>query len=247
MMKGVCCVLLAALVASANAYSGGAPDGACESMRPGHRQGGTTEDSDPLLDPKTEEFPFEIITNTEGCYNAGEAIQVKLRRKDSCPPYAIEGLFVQARVSVDDTDAHGTFSSDDDNLQTRDCPTTANADATMNALTHKTKYDVVDSVSFTWTPPADAADGDSVMFVATVVTEFDEFWVKQASAAISFNAECDSSGTLDEDHECEAVEHSSHAEGESSEEETDTAAILSANMAVSVLALMAAILYTFFN
>jgi len=214
-------------------------------MTPGHNANQADNSGDPIPAKDTADFPFDIITNVD-CYSAGSTVHVRIVRKDTCPEYGIEGLFVQARTGVDDANAHGTFTADADQmLKTVDCNLEDGTVATANAITHSEKIDVANSVTFTWTAPDDAADGSPMLyFVATVVSEFDEFWVKQVSPnAISYMETCETMD-LPEDSTCAQVTHSSH---ESSEEETDTAAILSANMAVSVLALMAAILYTFFN
>lgn len=244
-MKVVCC-LFAILLAYVSAYPEGAPAGQCVEMTPGHNANQADNSGDPIP-AQTEDFPFNIITNVN-CYNAGSTVHVRIVRKDTCPPYGIEGIFVQARTGVDNANAHGTFTADADQmLKTVDCNLEDGTVATANAITHSEKIEVANSVTFTWTAPADAADGSPMLyFVATVVSEFDEFWVKQMSDAISYMETCESMD-LPPDSTCAQEEHSSHEGGESSPEAGDTAAILSANMAVSVLALMAAILYTFFN
>ncbi|XP_028179339.1 putative defense protein Hdd11 [Ostrinia nubilalis] len=161
-MKMYSLVVLVALVACAQGYSSGAPESACEDMIPRHP-----------VPPQKSKAPYTITTNTK-VVKAGSPLEVVISGKGASD--TIRGLLLQARVGDKPV---GTFTiPPNEPFQLLNCGTAG------NSVTH-TKHDAKldkQTVSFTWTPPADL--NDEIKFRATIALNGAVFWVGVESAPI---------------------------------------------------------------
>nr|WDQ26754.1 venom peptide [Acharia stimulea] len=144
-------------------YSIGAPNSACVDMTPGHG-----------VPARSDNAPYTVTTSSK-IVKAGTPVEVVIAAKDSSKP--MKGILLQARHGDEPI---GTFTvpADDIFAQTLNCGSPA------NAVTHK-KHEAKDdqlTVSYLWTPPADFT-GD-IKFLATIVHNFDNFWVKVPSPTV---------------------------------------------------------------
>lgn len=144
-----------------NAFPNGAPEKACESLRPGHVQGDGAS-IEPQPDP-TFPFNLEVTFKKDNILKAGDSIKIKLTS-------GFQGFLIQARQGKS---IIGTFEvSGDETVQTRNCGNGLN-----NAITH-TAPTVKESVTATWVAPADFnSTKGMVEFHVTVAKTHDVFWV----------------------------------------------------------------------
>ncbi|KAL0848994.1 hypothetical protein ABMA28_013376 [Loxostege sticticalis] len=161
-MKMYSAVVLLALVAYAQAYSSGAPEGSCDDMIPRHP-----------VDPQKSKAPYTITTSTK-VVKAGTPMEVVISGKDASN--TIRGLLLQARQGDKPV---GTFA-----VQPNDYFQLINCGTPGNAVTHKKHDDKQDkqTVAFTWTPPAGL--NDDVKFRATIAYNGAVFWVGVESAPV---------------------------------------------------------------
>ncbi|XP_013200479.1 putative defense protein Hdd11 [Amyelois transitella] len=152
-----------ALVATADAYSAGAPTGACKDMIPRHP-----------VSAQTRQPPYTITTSTK-TVKGGNSMEVTISGKS--PSDKIRGLLLQARSG---DDIVGSFKVDpkDPFAQLLNCGTPD------NAVTHKKHDESEDkqTVKFTWTPPADLKG--EIKFRATIALNGAVFWVGVESAPV---------------------------------------------------------------
>ncbi|XP_046453480.1 putative defense protein isoform X3 [Daphnia pulex] len=156
---------LAILIIAQIAFSkpDGAPIAACEDMTPDH-----------FVKPQSSVCPFTSKLAREEMWSNG-TVEVTLEHDRD----EFKGFFMMAFDGTgSDSSPIGTFSSD---LKGKGKAIDCRRDGTKNAVTHKDRS-LKNSVVATWTPPEDF-DG-TVVFKATFVKSFDEFWVKQLSPTL---------------------------------------------------------------
>lgn len=141
-------------------YPNGARVGACETMTPGHGAAVQTGPS-----------PYQVTLNNER-YSPGNRITITVSGG------TFRGLLVQARPANCSTVTFPTFSlmANESNFQTLDCNSVANS-----AVTHTNRNDKTQA-EFYWTP---AASLGHVYFRATVVQNFNTYWVGIQSSVLS--------------------------------------------------------------
>ncbi|XP_053607052.1 putative defense protein Hdd11 [Plodia interpunctella] len=153
----------AALVAVADAYSAGAPTGACKDMIPRHP-----------LSPQTKPAPY-IITPSTTTVKAGSPMELTISGKS--PSDKIRGLLLQARSGEDIV---GSFKVEpnDPVVQLLNCG------KPDNAVTHKKHDESQDKqhLKLTWTPPSDLKG--EIKFRATIALNGAVFWVGVESAPV---------------------------------------------------------------
>lgn len=154
-----------------DARSSGPPvgtEGLCSDMTPQHSN----------TSPQSSSPPY-TITASETCYTSGQAVTVTLSGNGGSQ---FRGFFLQAREPNNNTASYGTFDVNGNSAaQTLDC-----FSQTENAVGHSSASDK-STTSFKWTPPS-GLTGD-VEFVATVVQEFNTYWVAAVKESIQ---PCDS-------------------------------------------------------
>ncbi|XP_073941502.1 reeler domain-containing lethal (2) 34Fc [Choristoneura fumiferana] len=156
-------VVVVSAVAFADAYSAGAPEGACQDMIPRH----------PVA-PQKSPAPYTITTSTK-VVKAGTPMEVVISGKG--PSNTMRGLLLQARQG-DKIVGKFTLPPNDRFAQLINCGESG------NAVTHK-KHDEKDdkqTVAFTWTPPA--GFNDEIKFRATIAYNGAVFWVGVESAPV---------------------------------------------------------------
>ncbi|KAG4066395.1 hypothetical protein HA402_007031 [Bradysia odoriphaga] len=154
---------LTAVVAT-NAYSAGAPEGACFDMIPQHH-----------VDPQSTNAPY-TVSLSKNLIRTGDKVEITIqgvKRSDT-----IKGFMIQARVGespvgrwlVDKNDSYG---------QTLDC-----GKGSGNAVTHKKiNGDGVEKLTFTWQAPEKLTE--KVQFRATIALNGGVFWVGVVSDYLS--------------------------------------------------------------
>jgi hypothetical protein len=165
-------------------YISGATENECSSMTPLHG-----------IDVQNTPSPYDITMDKKSI-KAGETIviTIKGRTKDD----NFKGLLVLAKVG--DTPI-GSFdvSSSANLIQTLNCGGSKNVNWTVrlfslasisnhkfqNAVTHKKFANDIQQVSFKWTAPPSLKE--KVIFFATVVKNFEVFWVAQKSEALNID------------------------------------------------------------
>uniref|UniRef100_A0AAU6PAZ2 Venom peptide n=1 Tax=Comana monomorpha TaxID=1555636 RepID=A0AAU6PAZ2_9NEOP len=156
-------VLALSVAVYVEGYSVGAPESACVDMVPGHG-----------VPPRKEKSPYTITTSTK-IVKAGSPMEVVISTSD--PTKLMKGILLQAR---DGDKPIGTFTlaPNDNFAQLLNCGTPG------NAVTHKhhEAKDDKQTESVVWTPPADF--NGEIKFRATIVQNFENFWVGVESAPI---------------------------------------------------------------
>ncbi|CAK1549725.1 unnamed protein product [Leptosia nina] len=162
----VCLAL--ALLMGAEGYSAGAPESACKDMIPRHP-----------VEAQKRPAPYTITTSTK-VVKAGTPMQVTISGKTASD--TIRGIMLQARSGEDKPVGVFTVSPSDPLARLMKC------DNKGDTITHK-KHDAKDdkqTVTFTWTPPADF--NDVVKFRATIALNGAVFWVGVESAPVKVTA-----------------------------------------------------------
>ncbi|CAH0726522.1 unnamed protein product, partial [Brenthis ino] len=155
-----------AVVAYTEGYSSGAPESACQDMIPRHP-----------VEPQKRPAPYIITTSTKEV-KAGTPMEVTIAGKSSAD--TIRGLMLQARTGDKGDKIVGLFTVAPNDPLARTLKCSANGDT----VTHK-KHDPKEdkqSVTFTWTPPADL--NDIIKFRATIALNGAVFWVGVESAPV---------------------------------------------------------------
>ncbi|XP_050309526.1 putative defense protein Hdd11 [Anthonomus grandis grandis] len=145
------------LVASAWAYSAGAPEGVCDDMTPKHP-----------VDPQKSRMPYKISIE-KAQVKSGDEVKIGIDGK------AFKGFFLQVR---DGNKAVGSFQipGDDKYLKTVNCHGTKASGAThKNSVEKKEMY-------VTWKAPAKA--GKYTVY-ATVAEDGGTFWAQKPSGIIT--------------------------------------------------------------
>ncbi|XP_045769699.1 putative defense protein Hdd11-like [Maniola jurtina] len=152
-----------ALVALAQGYGDGAPPSACKDMIPRHP-----------VPPQSTPAPYTITPSTK-VVKAGTPMEVTISGNSAAD--TIRGIMLQARAGAKIV---GTFKVDPDDRLAR----LMKCDVQGDTITHK-RHDPKDdkqTVSFTWTPPADL--NDNIKFRATIAYTGEVFWVGLESAPV---------------------------------------------------------------
>ncbi|XP_047987245.1 putative defense protein Hdd11 [Leguminivora glycinivorella] len=160
-------LVVVCVAACAQAYSSGAPEGACKDMIPRH----------PVA-PQKSPAPYTITTSSKVA-KAGSPIEVVITGK--APSNTMRGLLLQARKG-DEIVGKFTLKPNDRFAQLMNCGEPG------NAVSHK-KHDEKDdqhTVTYTWTPPA-GFNGD-IKFRATIAHNGAVFWVGVESAPVKVTA-----------------------------------------------------------
>ncbi|XP_047544731.1 putative defense protein Hdd11 [Vanessa atalanta] len=155
--------MILVVVAYAEGYSVGAPESACKDMIPRHP-----------VPPQKKASPYIITTSTKEV-KAGTPMQVTISGKTAND--TIRGIMLQARAG---DKIVGTFKVDPNHPLAQ----TMNCGVDGDTVTHK-KHEHKDdqqTVTFTWTPPADF--NDIIKFRATIALNGAVFWVGEESAPI---------------------------------------------------------------
>ncbi|XP_030828687.1 putative defense protein 3 [Strongylocentrotus purpuratus] len=144
------------------AFPTGAPAGACVNLTPGHRYNASV-----IFPPQTGPSPY-VLNVSKNMYTPSEELTV------SVTGGSFKGILLQARLA-DDT-LVGTFSDPPTNTKLVKCT------GPGDSVTHTSTTPKEAGTSFTWTAPG--SDVGNVIFTATFVLEYDEFWVKVTSQEI---------------------------------------------------------------
>ncbi|XP_071147850.1 putative defense protein 3 isoform X3 [Mytilus edulis] len=168
---------LVLFVSDVNTYGSGAPAAFCQYdrldgrnviLRPGHNAR--------PRNPAPHGYRIET-----GQFNP-QSLRVTLR---AAPNDYFRGFFVQATrngfpLEAINRPAYGTFRPLDDNSQARRCRAAVGG---VGGITHTNNRDK-NVVSFDWYPPASCNLGN-VQFVATVVKQYNEYWVDVRSPNVT--------------------------------------------------------------
>jgi len=184
MMQRPVLFLTVAYLASVKGYSGGPPQSACDSMRPGPPHQPNEVTASEAASP-----PYTLAAEKA----AGRNGQVNVFLRTTKGGATFRGFMIMAEVHGDR--GHGYFvpAPESKNLAGRlDCqglPVTcadpAACQGTANAITHNSSDDK-DSITVVWTPPS-AMSGE-VVFQATVVGEKQDrstYWEEIRSNPVS--------------------------------------------------------------
>ncbi|XP_030852078.1 uncharacterized protein LOC100890012 isoform X4 [Strongylocentrotus purpuratus] len=144
------------------AYPSGAPINACVNLTPGHRYSASV-----IIPPQTGPSPYSLSVS-KNMYTPSEVLTVSVTGR------SFRGILLQARLA-DDT-LVGTFSDPPTNTKLLQC-TDPGDSVTHTSYAHKEA-----GTSFTWTAPS--SDVGNVIFTATFLLEYNEFWVKVTSQEI---------------------------------------------------------------
>eukprot|EP00057_Strongylocentrotus_purpuratus_P003767 XP_003727312.1 PREDICTED: putative defense protein 3 isoform X2 [Strongylocentrotus purpuratus] len=147
------------------AYPSGAPLGTCVNLTPGHRNNASM-----IIPPQTGPSPYALSVS-KNMYTPKEALTV------SVTGGSFRGILLQARLA-DDT-LVGSFSNAPTNTKLIDCTNSS------DSVTHSNSDPKSAGTSFTWTAPDEVGN---VTFTATVLQEYEVFWVKLTSQEISATA-----------------------------------------------------------
>ncbi|XP_048388299.1 putative defense protein 1 [Stegostoma tigrinum] len=147
--------LLAAFWPAASPLPGGAPLGSCQSMAPRHIN----------TSPQEGPSPYSVIAKS---YN--NTVEVKIMG----PPY--KGILLEARYSGD-TVAVGTWSTPPNDTKTIPCFSKANS-----AITHSNVNPKNNMTTYTWMGPC--SKNNAVVFLATVASSKQEYWLKLTSGNV---------------------------------------------------------------
>jgi len=158
-----------------SAYPTGTPNVACASMMPSHNN--TASLSPPA--------PYSIVVSTNNCYTPGQPITVTLKSTGNT---TFSGFLTQARKPNDPTTSYGTFNASlNSNVQTLSC-----FSGSANAMTHTNGDNDLTTTQFQWTAPASLTG--SIVLTATVVKDFEDFWVQGVNLTLTA---CTTSGSPD--------------------------------------------------
>ncbi|KAJ8270316.1 hypothetical protein GJAV_G00112890 [Gymnothorax javanicus] len=127
--------------------------------------------------PQTTMPPFTISTS-KSTYSPGDTLMVTLKATSSSQ---FEGFMLQARVGGS-TDPVGSFPSFNSSIaRTLDCNNSPNS-----TISHRSANNLR-TLEATWEAPSNSTPGD-IMFCATFVKEFNEFWVNVNSPAVRMSS-----------------------------------------------------------
>ncbi|XP_059174440.1 putative defense protein 3 [Physella acuta] len=152
------------------AYSGGAPEESCAAMRPGHHvvKGNW---SSPLQEPLggTPYFSIHVLSGT---ITAESQVEVMIKADQ----HYFQGFSLQVRMAgqtnISDQVQYGTFTADDETK------TICNS----GGLTHKVHKQWTNKTVY-WTAPKNPID--NLEFRATVVKEYNEFFMDVRSSVVN--------------------------------------------------------------
>nr|AFM85666.1 hypothetical protein [Callorhinchus milii] len=139
------------------AYPTGAPEGACESMAPKHKN----------VSPQTSASPYSI-TASNSLFKADQKVQVTITGE----PY--QGLLLQAREMSKST-AVGTWEAPPNNTKPIKCFNVMNS-----SITHSNTYLETNETVYTWIPPS-SNKCIKIQFVATVAKNKATYWLNVRS------------------------------------------------------------------
>ncbi|XP_071500516.1 putative defense protein 3 [Diadema antillarum] len=145
----------------AMAFPSGAPAGACGHLTPGHRDNGT------VISPQSGASPYTVSADV-ATYSPLGTVTVSVTGAD------FRGILLQARRT--DDSVVGTFSAPPANTKLLQC---RNAN---DSVTHSSQDPKSAGTSFTWTAPD--SDVGAVKFTATLLQEYEIFWVGLESQAL---------------------------------------------------------------
>jgi hypothetical protein len=182
-LRTAVCLALTLLASAVSAFKKGPPVGEhpdiCGSMSPkeGH-----------IADPENRPLPFAltIVSTPSECYAHNKPVTVKLATINNRTYF--EGFLVQARLAsslkgnqplqLEGLVLDGTFDTNGDSqLQALICGNTTHE----NALGHREAKHYFEK-TFKWTPSTTSMA--SIQFVATVVHEKDEYWMRVTSPVL---------------------------------------------------------------
>lgn len=157
-------LFLVVLLSAADAYPDGPPPDACVHMTPGHvpNPPGAHADSP---------YSVDILGGVYN-YSANQEIRVKISGG------AYKGFFIQARAADgSSTDPLGIFVYPPKSTEIRDC-----SGFNSSAIAH-TNSNQKRGKTFTWIAPEEFYD--PIVFVATVVRNYANYWVQLPSAELA--------------------------------------------------------------
>ena len=158
--KSIAIIVILATLRSTEGHGDGAPVTSCANLAPAH-----IKDNAPISAQPESTFPYTLsfaAVEEEGKIGSGDPMTLKLSSN-------FQGFLIEARQGESPI---GTFDvMGDANIKTIDC-----GSGQKNAITH-TNPTVKESISATWTPPADFDDLIPVEFHVTVAQDHDIFWV----------------------------------------------------------------------
>ena len=160
-------IFLLSLPILVQAYSSGAPKGACLDLTPKHN-----------FDPQPNPIqPTHQIVTKRDSFGLGEKVELEL----TVPaPNQFKGFLIQARNQ--DQEIVGHFETEDPNVELMDCDAKEHS-----AITH-VNAQVKQSVKATWIAPTNSSLVETgVKFFYTVVERKDKFWVGQQSKVLEFS------------------------------------------------------------
>ena len=177
----ILCVLLTFILVGG--YPRGAPVNSCGDPTPIHQTRLNATHIGIFYPQPMETSRYTIETNLRQYQNIpGSRVRVTLRANNG--DY-FRGFFVQATrdrfpLEAINRPAYGTFRPVDAQSQPRGCRA---AVGRVGGITHTNNADKT-SVSFDWFPPAGCNLG-TVQFVATVVKQYNEYWVDVRSPNVT--------------------------------------------------------------
>ncbi|XP_012262985.2 putative defense protein 1 [Athalia rosae] len=155
-------ILVAGVVAVANAFGTGAPATVCGNLTPKHP-----------AEPQTGPSPYSISIN-KGAIKRGDEVKVTLEGITAQDKF--KGFLVKAELG-DKTVGRFEVDPTDPEVQTINCP-----NGQKNAATHRNP-DEKSKISINWIAPEDLEG--VVVFKATFVKDGLTFWVAQTSSALT--------------------------------------------------------------
>ncbi|CAG2189479.1 unnamed protein product [Mytilus edulis] len=164
-------------------YPNGAPENSCGDPTPIHQTRINATHIGIYYPLSMETSGYSLETSGAQYSGArGSRIRVTLR---AAPNDYFRGFFVQATrngfpLEAINRPAYGTFRPLDDNSQARRCRAAVGG---VGGITHTNNRDK-NVVSFDWYPPASCNLGN-VQFVATVVKQYNEYWVDVRSPNVT--------------------------------------------------------------
>ncbi|CAH1790847.1 unnamed protein product [Owenia fusiformis] len=160
-------VILLMLVYSLSAYPTGAPVAKCGDMTPGH---GTKND--------ITNSPY-TVTASRTTFKAGDSMTVTVSGTGGA---TFKGFFLQARLN-------GTIIGSFSNLSPTNSTKTITCATANDAATHADRT-IKNTITATWTAPRGLlSTTGNMVFVSTVVTDFDTVWIQVPSTALTYEAD----------------------------------------------------------
>lgn len=151
--------LVAGVLLSVDGYGIGAPDAACQEMLPGHQE-----------KPQVGEPPARMNVSTR-MVKPGGTVELVLQAVEA----KFMGFIIQVRDAANPDIQVGSFVAED-NAKYMTC-----GRGIHNSLTHRTS-EPKQNVTVTWRAPSDFQG--EVLFVYTVLKDYNTYWVKQKAARV---------------------------------------------------------------